>query len=606
MNCFNVLVIVDSKMTRRLTEIEIKDMLSFIRPIPGLPQEIGEAIAAKHFENHAKQLRNISLYPSKIPAMKQIMERSYFKSQIEPGKSVGALSSSSIGERNTQSSLSSFHEAGQSKVQLLVGVPRLEEIVNVTRNIKTPCMETRFLLPREQLADLNIVKRKSQALLEYKEVTDFLIDYDLKENREIDEADRVWYSFHRMFYGEDYESCNWSVRLIFDVNLLHNYDRTLLGVGQVIESIYADSYCVCSPDNIGIIDVYVATDGLGDVDSIVESIKATRKKGKKKREADEDEDLVMLIDDNNKEYYFLRDLVIPSLCHIQLGGIEGIEKCFYLEDKDGWYITTKGSNLRALIRCPFIDISRTSTNHLWDVYEVFGIEATRVFFNTELQKLVSVSSRHLDLLINSMTHSGRPQPVSRYGIDVKQAGRMAQIAFEQPWEGFFDACTNADKEDGTSVSFAIALGNEPQIGTGLCGVLDSRTMKPIDDEQSLHVYHQKLVADLKTEQLLRPPRPAPRRGLINTPSVSIVDIPAASATGLGMKKSSLNNKVRQAAYIPDLPTSDKEKKQAAPTVTRIVLGDMEQEELDRLGKPPKGVFNNNDGKVVKKDELEIW
>jgi len=64
---------------------------------------------------------------------------------------VGPIAAQSIGEPATQMTLNTFHNAGISSKNVTLGVPRLKEIINVAKNIKTPSLKI-YLLPeyREQ------------------------------------------------------------------------------------------------------------------------------------------------------------------------------------------------------------------------------------------------------------------------------------------------------------------------------------------------------------------------------------------------------------------------------------------------------------------------
>jgi len=46
-----------------------------------------------------------------------------------------------MGEPATQMTLNTFHNAGISSKNVTLGVPRLKEIINVAKNIKTPSMK---------------------------------------------------------------------------------------------------------------------------------------------------------------------------------------------------------------------------------------------------------------------------------------------------------------------------------------------------------------------------------------------------------------------------------------------------------------------------------
>lgn len=57
---------------------------------------------------------------------------------VKPGDSIGAVAAQSIGEPATQMTLNTFHFAGVSSKNVTLGVPRLKEILNLSKNIKTP------------------------------------------------------------------------------------------------------------------------------------------------------------------------------------------------------------------------------------------------------------------------------------------------------------------------------------------------------------------------------------------------------------------------------------------------------------------------------------
>lgn len=651
-----------------LNESQINEILSFIQPLPGIPKEIAQEVVISQKEDHARQLRDVMIYPSKIPQLTKILKASYHRSLIQAGKNVGALSSSSIGEKNTQSvgpseivkilyknkiiaisigvfcdniinspdhiviydessecvilnnystlsisqqgkiemkkiqavirhhhddnilniktasgktiqgtkghsfllyrdtkifpilgqdlvlgdvlpvihdnvliedkitniqyepykgwvydfsvegnetflasqifvhnsSLSSFHSSGQQKVALLTGVPRLEELLNVSKEIRTPSMEVYFTFPDDKRNDLAFIKHYAQKVLEYKELESFISDYNIQENRTLTTEEELWYKFHKTFISEEYENCTWSVRLIFNVSMLFMYRYSLAEISSIIHKAYKDAYCVYSPDNIGIIDVYIATNSIKSVEDTIEAIRNIKKRGNKRKDELEYEDLIMLITDENKEYYFIRDLVMPSLLYIPLGGIEGISKVYFDEQKDGsWMVSTKGSNLKTVLGLSFIDSKKTSSNHLWDIYECFGIEATRFFLHKEMSKLLSVSTRHLDLLIDSMTYSGIPTACSRYGIDRKQVGVLAQVAFERAFENFFSAAMTAEKEDCRGVSAAIFLGKYPSLGSHYSVLIDPETGKELNEEQLTYDYERKMKPDIQPKNVFR-------------------------------------------------------------------------------------------------------
>ena len=75
------------------------------------------------------------------------VEARFNQSVVHPGEMCGVIAAQSIGEPATQMTLNTFHYAGVSSKNVTLGVPRLKEIINVARNIKTPSL-TVFLQPQ--------------------------------------------------------------------------------------------------------------------------------------------------------------------------------------------------------------------------------------------------------------------------------------------------------------------------------------------------------------------------------------------------------------------------------------------------------------------------
>ncbi|RME53319.1 DNA-directed RNA polymerase subunit A'', partial [Candidatus Woesearchaeota archaeon] len=65
----------------------------------------------------------------------------YLSSVVDPGESVGLVTAESIGEPGTQMTLNTFHFAGVSEMNVTTGLPRLIEILDGRKTIKTEIME---------------------------------------------------------------------------------------------------------------------------------------------------------------------------------------------------------------------------------------------------------------------------------------------------------------------------------------------------------------------------------------------------------------------------------------------------------------------------------
>jgi DNA-directed RNA polymerase III subunit RPC1 len=80
------------------------------------------------------------------------------KALTEPGESIGALTAQSIGEPATQMTLKTFHFAGISSMNITQGVPRVNEIINCTKNIATPIITIKLTEAHQSKKDAIRIK----------------------------------------------------------------------------------------------------------------------------------------------------------------------------------------------------------------------------------------------------------------------------------------------------------------------------------------------------------------------------------------------------------------------------------------------------------------
>ena len=76
----------------------------------------------------------------------QTIKEYYDAAKIDPGESIGIITAESFGEPGTQMALNVFHFAGVAEVSVSQGLPRIIEIFDARKEIKTPRMEI-YLLP---------------------------------------------------------------------------------------------------------------------------------------------------------------------------------------------------------------------------------------------------------------------------------------------------------------------------------------------------------------------------------------------------------------------------------------------------------------------------
>ncbi|MEM3398124.1 MAG: DNA-directed RNA polymerase subunit A' [Nitrososphaerota archaeon] len=107
--------------------------------------------------------------------------REYLKNRVEPGEAIGIVTAQSIGEPSTQLTLRTFHFAGVREQSILLGLPRLIEIVDARKTPSTPIMR----IPLEPEYAQN--KAKAQKLVKQIQSTYFedivsSVGFNLKKN----------------------------------------------------------------------------------------------------------------------------------------------------------------------------------------------------------------------------------------------------------------------------------------------------------------------------------------------------------------------------------------------------------------------------------------
>ncbi|MAF51360.1 MAG: DNA-directed RNA polymerase subunit A'' [Nanoarchaeota archaeon] len=112
--------------------------------------------------------------------MKEVLEKikeEYETALVDPGEAIGIITAESFGEPSTQMTLNVKHFAGVAEMNVTLGLPRLIEIFDATKNPSTPAMEV--YLKKEYAKDAKVVRKIAYKLKETKlkdVASEFLID----------------------------------------------------------------------------------------------------------------------------------------------------------------------------------------------------------------------------------------------------------------------------------------------------------------------------------------------------------------------------------------------------------------------------------------------
>ena len=148
-----------------------------------------------------------------------------------------------------------------------------------------------------------------------------------------------------------------------------------------------------------------------------------------------------------------------------------------------YMLHTDGSNLEDIINMAEIDATRTVSNNVNEIYQLFGIEAARQalmeeFINTLSQTSAYVNYRHICLLADVMTNKGVLLSIDIHGVKKGDIGPLARASFEETVDQLVKSACYAEKDKMSGVSANIMLGQVPPTGTGTVKLLfDERKMK---------------------------------------------------------------------------------------------------------------------------------
>jgi len=138
---------------------------------------------------------------------------------------------------------------------------------------------------------------------------------------------------------------------------------------------------------------------------------------------------------------------------------------------DNYIVDTVGTNLLDIVAMPYVDCTRTYTNDINEICEIYGIEMARKAIIREITDVMenagaSVDVRHIEILADAMTCGGFLQKIDRYGARKGEAGPLALASFEETTSVLSEAAAFGRVDNIAGVSPNIMLGQFGKVGTG--------------------------------------------------------------------------------------------------------------------------------------------
>lgn len=123
-----------------------------------------------------------------------------------------------------------------------------------------------------------------------------------------------------------------------------------------------------------------------------------------------------------------------------------------------------------------VEWERTTSDNVWDVLNILGIEACAHVLFDQLRSVVSfdgtyVDDRHLMLIVDTMCRNGSLMPLNRHGINRTDSSPFMRCSFEETLDVLCDAGLFAESENARGTSTSIMTGHLAEFGTGCTQVL---------------------------------------------------------------------------------------------------------------------------------------
>ncbi len=175
---------------------------------------------------------------------------------------------------------------------------------------------------------------------------------------------------------------------------------------------------------------------------------------------------------NLNELYKLKE----DLKGIHITGIKGISQVLPVKRHEEFIIITAGTNMKKVLELDFVDATRTVSNDIHEIADVFGIEAARQAIIDEVFKVIeaqglTVDIRHIMLVADTMCVSGGVKGITRYGVVSEKASVLARASFETPIKHIINAALTGEVDELDSVVENIMLNQPVPAGTGLPGLV---------------------------------------------------------------------------------------------------------------------------------------
>ena len=457
----------------------------------------------------------------------QKMIDGFNKNIIEPGEMVGIISAQSMGEPLTQMTLNAFHHSGIGNMaHTTLGVPRIKELLSVSKNPKTPQMIiylSESHRTSREMANKIASHIKYTTLGHIREKLNIYFDSEPMSKGGFMEADNIGKPFYtrkasRNSCQVEIDNLPWLLRLELSREKMIEKEVTLLEIKAKFcnwwERRHLDSKSMKKEERRvlhKITSLAILSNSDSDMQPVIH-IRFNVKDVDKVKDPFNTETLNSFID-NIVDKFKLKGIndiddintIAPDRI-VTFGKNTQIDENYYDEKdneeeaiKEEYIIYTSGVNLTDVRYIHGIDLDRTISDNILEVYETFGIEITRTVLMREIingyeRAGSSVNYQHVSVLVDMMTAPGYIVSIDRHGVNKSDADPLCKASFEKTVEQLLTASVFGESDYMRGISARIMAGLVIRGGTGYPVVkVNTKMIQDSEYIEGIHESNQKSI-----------------------------------------------------------------------------------------------------------------
>jgi DNA-directed RNA polymerase II subunit RPB1 len=431
------------------------------------------------------------------------------KNVVDYGKMVGIIGAQANGEPLTQMNLDSIHSTGHGSLSYTTGgVARAKEIFSVTKSDKMKTPQMSVFLHKKYRNNKEVVN-KIASHIKFTSISDIYKKIDVHNDpdpykkggfNEIDNIGKPFYTSK----SDSLIGCQNDIKNLPILIRIELYKDLMLEKGITLFEIQA-KFCSWWEKR----------------HSDIKSMKKEEKRILMKitsiaiLSSSENDDRVFIhirfgikdVDKKDKfNYNTLEAFIDNIIIGFQLKGIKGVKKINEISSENinvfgnnnisgpydpnndeelrkeqEYVIYTAGCNLEQIRYIFGVDLTRTISNDIVNIYQLYGIEFARTVIIREIISAYgraghSVHYHHVSVLVDLMTQNGYIMQIDRHGMNKSDQEPMSRASFEKQPDQFLKAAVFGESDNLNGVSARIMLGMIIKGGTGLPEIMVNTDM----------------------------------------------------------------------------------------------------------------------------------